>query len=116
MVYCTTKRKLGPPGGQQQVTAQPGGAPSGQHSFPAKFQARSGSGIPCEWKGCTAARAILYAHARRFIERWATGGSGHQYHRGATGVIDAFPGTQPSEAGAPNPAWRALQTSEVAGF
>ena len=27
---CTIKRKLGPPGGQQQTAAQPGGATSGQ--------------------------------------------------------------------------------------
>ena len=52
-----------------------------------------GPGIPCGWKGCTAGRAFLYAHARHFFERWAIGGSRHQLRRGATGVIGAFPET-----------------------
>ena len=87
MADCTTKRKSGPPAEQQQATTQPGGANDlwAALLFPAKFQARSGPGIPYERKGCTAGRAFPYAHARRFLERWVSGGSGHQYHRGATG-------------------------------
>ena len=48
MTDYTTKRKSGPPGGQQQATAQPGGATSGQRSsFQQCFKERAGSSIPC---------------------------------------------------------------------
>ena len=43
MADCTTKRKSGPPGGQQHPTAQPGGATSGQQaSFQQRFKQGAG--------------------------------------------------------------------------
>ena len=50
MVDCITKRKPRPPGGQQQATAQPGGATSVQQSsFQQSF--KQGSGPPYHASG-----------------------------------------------------------------
>ena len=74
MADCTTKRKKGAPGGQQQATTQPGGAILGQRSFfnQSKFSARSRPGTSCERKGCAGGRAFIYSHARFFLARWVT--------------------------------------------
>ena len=58
--------------------------------------AGSEPGIPRERKGFAAECKFVYAHARRFLEEWATGGSGYQCRCGATDVIGAFPGTTAS--------------------
>ena len=61
MANCPIKRKSGPPGGQQQVTAGPGGATSGQQSsFQKRF--KQGSDPAPHVSG----NSVLYAHARRF--------------------------------------------------
>ena len=52
MADCTTKRKLGSPGGQQQATAQPGGATSGQQfSFRQNLKQESGPPSHVSGKG-----------------------------------------------------------------
>ena len=114
---CTTKRKSGPSGGQQQATAQPGCATSGQKSsFQQSFKQGAGPASRASGKGtqqgarsCTLTRDVF---------------SSERQQEGldiSTTVVPSVssepsPGRQPLEAGAPEPAWRALQTNEVTGF
>ena len=52
MANCTTKRKSGPPGGQQQATIQPGDATSGQQSsFQQSFKQEAGPASYASGKG-----------------------------------------------------------------
>ena len=52
MADCTTKRKSGTPGGQQQATAWPGGATSGQQSsFQQSFKQGAGPASHASGKG-----------------------------------------------------------------
>ena len=110
-----TKRKLGPSEGQQQATAEPGGATSGQQSsFQQSF--KQGSAFHANGKGAQQGARSLKPPRAVF--------SSDEQQKGldiSTTVVppvSSVPsqGRQPLEAGTPVPAWRSLQTNDVSGF
>ena len=117
MADCTTKRKSGPPRGQQQATAQPCGAISGQKSsFQQSFKQGAGPASHASGKGAQ--------QGARFFTPTRTVFSGDGQKEGldiSTTVgppVSSVPSQRrpPLKAGAPAPAWRALQTNEVTRF
>ena len=62
----------------------------GSSPLSSKVSSKDRACHPTRVKKCTAGCAFPFAHARRFLERWATGESGRHCHCGATGVIGAF--------------------------
>ena len=117
MADCTTKRKSGPPGVQQQATAQPSGAnPGQQSSFAQSFE--QGSDPVSHASGTGAQQG-----ARSFTPTHAVFSSVRQQEGldiSATVVppVSSVPsqGRQPPEAGAPILACRVLQIDEVNDF
>ena len=100
MADCTNKRKSGH---QEDINSlllglvvrHLGSSPLSSKIL-CKERARHPMHPICEGKGCTAGRAFLYGHVRRFLERWTTGGSRHQCYRNVTGIIGTFLGTTAS--------------------
>ena len=117
MADCTTKRKSAPPGGQQQAAAQPGDATSGQqYSFQQSF--KQGSGPRSHASGKSAQQGVRSFTPTRAV--FPSDGQHEGLNISATVMrpVSSLPsqGRKPSEAGAPVPAWRTLQTDEVTGF
>ena len=100
MVDCKIMGKSGPPGGQQQAFAGPGGAISGKQSHPQQiFKQGAGPASHAIGEG-TQQGARFYTPTRAVFSNDGKqqGLSGHHYHRGSVGVIGAFPGTTASGA------------------
>ena len=117
MADCTTKRKSEPPGGQQNATAGPGGATSGQQSsFQQRFKQGAGPASHASGKGAQQGTCSFTPTPAVFSNDGQQ--EGLVISTTVMPPVSSVPsqGRQPPEAGAPVPAWRALQTSEVTGF
>ena len=117
MVNCTTKRKSGPPGKPQQTTAESGATTSGQQSsLQQSVKQGLGPASRASRKGAQQG-ARFFKHMRAFF---LSDGQQEGLDTSATVLppVSSVPsqGRQPPEAGAPVPAWRALQTDEVTVF